>query len=200
MRRDISTGVIRPGDRLMFPDVCERYSTSVGVAREALTALVSQGLVQSVAHQGYSVAPITVSDLKSLGEARMMIEPMVLMASISLGGNVMSAYHVMSRTQHFDADHRPTREWAVAHSAFHDELLTGCGNPVLLDITRRFSEKAELYRAWSDTLPLDDRDIDAEHKALMEAALAHQAEKAGELLRVHIERTINSILKHVDEG
>jgi DNA-binding GntR family transcriptional regulator len=206
MRQDILAGDIQPGERLMFPEVCERYSTSVGVAREALTALVNQGLVRTVAHLGYSVTPISTTDLTNLGTTRMLIEPLVLRESMRLGGleweaSVMSAYHVMSRTPHFtDPGHKPVREWAIAHSAFHNALLSGCGNTRLLEITRQLSEEAELYRSWSDVLPLGDRDIAGEHAALLEAAFSGDCEHAAELLRLHIERTVNSILKSLEAG
>ena len=200
MRQDILTGYLRPGERLVFPDVGERYSASIGVAREAVTALVSQGLVRAVAHQGYRVTPLTTRDLTSLGGARMLIEPLVLRESLRLGGleweaGVMAAYHVMSRTPHFnEPEHKPTQQWAVAHSAFHDALLSGADNPRLLEITRQLSQEAEIYRVWADNLPSENRDIAAEHAALLAAAMSHDQDLAAVLLRQHIERTLNSIL------
>ncbi|WP_286278813.1 GntR family transcriptional regulator [Naasia aerilata] len=57
MRSDILAARLVPGQRLMFADLSERYGVSVGVTREALTWLSSQGLVQASAHQGYIVTP-----------------------------------------------------------------------------------------------------------------------------------------------
>ena len=58
MRSDILSARLVPGRRLLFADLSDRYGVSVGVTREALTWLSSQGLVQSSAHQGYIVTPL----------------------------------------------------------------------------------------------------------------------------------------------
>jgi len=206
MRDDILSGVIRPGERLMFPDVRERYGISVGVAREALAALVVQGLVQAVAHQGHRVTPISAKDLRSLSAARTMIEPLVLRMSIENGGveweaSVISSHHMLARTAHIDPAQpgRSTPEWAAAHAAFHDSLFAGCGNAKLIEITRQLSEEAALYRRWSDSLTAGNRDVVAEHAALLDAALSGDPDLAAGRLREHIERTAISLISSTGE-
>jgi DNA-binding GntR family transcriptional regulator len=81
-------------------------------------------------------------------------------------------------------------EWAVAHIAFHLKLIEACGNPVLLDICARLSDAAEMYRAWSGPGVLESkRDVAGEHKALLDAALAHDTDRAVVLFELHIDRT-----------
>lgn len=203
MREDILNGVMKPGQRLMFPEICARYGTSVGVAREALAGLVSQGLVRAVPHQGHTITPISREDLGDLVAARMMIEPLVLKASVSRGGveweaELMAAYHRMSRTsQYSETDpSRTTVEWSQVHDAFHQALFAACGNRKLLDITKQLSNDAMLYRRWSDVV-VPERDVMAEHKALLDAAIAGDAELAAALLRAHIEKTASSLKKVV---
>ncbi len=60
IRRDIYAARLQPGERLKFPDLCSRYGTSVGVAREALTMLAAERLVQPQAHTGYRVMPLSI--------------------------------------------------------------------------------------------------------------------------------------------
>src|SRR5262245_1286251 len=86
MRDDILSGALRPGQRLMFPDLSSRYGASVGVTREALASLVSQGLVRASAHHGYTVTPISTTDLHDLVVARCMVESLVIEASVTNGG------------------------------------------------------------------------------------------------------------------
>jgi len=64
---------------------------------------------------------------------------------------------------------------------------------VLLDICTRLSDAAEPYRAWSGAWaegrqPVK-RDIATEHRELMEAALAHDADRAVRLFEAHVDRT-----------
>ena len=102
-----------------------------------------------------------------------------------------------------DDPHRRNNNWAVAHVAFHDKLIDACGSPVLLDICRRLSGAAELYRAWSgawaDGRQPVKRDIATEHRELMEAALAHDAGRAVLLFEAHVDRTA-AILLDLDAG
>src|SRR5690606_42158569 len=85
MRDGILNGVVKPGQRLMFPDVVERYGASVGVTREALAGLVSQGLVRAIPHHGHTVTPISAEALQDLVEARSLVEPL---------GRKMAVYRV----------------------------------------------------------------------------------------------------------
>lgn len=208
MREDILNGVMKPGQRLMFPDLCERYGASVGVTREALAGLVSQGLVRAVPHHGHTVTPISAEDLRDLVTARSLLEPLVLKMSVSHGGleweaNLMAIFHRMSRTTRFLPDdpnsHNP--EWAAIHEAFHQALFAACGNKKLLEITRQLGADAALYRRWSDTLgDGPQRDVLAEHKALLDAAIVGDAEDAARLLQEHIEHTAHSLVDLGSEG
>jgi len=67
-----------------------------------------------------------------------------------------------------DDPHRRNNNWAVAHVAFHGKLIDACGSPVLLDICRRLSGAAELYRAWSGQLPQPRAEVRADlpHRVL----------------------------------
>lgn len=208
MREDILNGVMKPGQRLMFPDLCERYGASVGVTREALAGLVSQGLVRAVPHHGHTVTPISAEDLRDLVTARSLLEPLVLEMSVGNGGleweaNLMALFHRMSRTTPVlpddPASHNP--EWAAVHEAFHQALFAACGNEKLREITRQLGADAALYRRWSDTLgDGQQRDVLAEHKALLDAAIAGDAEGAAQLLREHIEHTADTLVDLTEDG
>lgn len=89
-----------------------------------------------------------------------------------------------------------TEEWAVAHAQFHAALVDGCGSPLLCDIRRSLYEAAELYRRWSDSGELD-RDVAGEHRAIMEAALARNADRTVTLLVDHIRNTARILLESI---
>lgn len=206
MRSDILTARLLPGQRLMFADLSERYGVSVGVTREALTWLSSQGLVQANAHQGYVVTPLSIADLTELTQARVLIEPLVLRKSFESGGmdwegDVIAAHHILSRTPpphgSTPPDEEALNQWAEAHSAFHDVLFAGCDNKRLLRIVRQLGEEASMYRRWSVALTLRNPQGEAEHRALLEAALAGDWERGGDVLRTHIEHTREVLTAYV---
>ncbi|MBF6128167.1 GntR family transcriptional regulator [Nocardia brasiliensis] len=202
LRADILGGRLVPGERLKFPDLAERYQVSVGATREVLTRLVAEGLVVAKPHQGYQVRPLSHQDLAELTQARAEIESLVLRLSVTEGdmrweADAVAAHHLLERAPYRDpADpDRLTDEWARAHAAFHHALLTGCSNRRLLDTAQSLRQEAELYRQWSVSLGDEpDRDVAAEHRALLDAALARDADHAQDLLRDHITHTTRLLI------
>jgi len=206
MRSDILSARLVPGQRLMFSDLSERYGVSVGVTREALTWLSSQGLVQANAHQGYIVTPLSIPDLTELTQTRVLIEPIVLRMSFETGGmewegDVISAHHILSRTP---PPHGPKAldedaldQWADVHSAFHDVLFAACTNQRLRRIVKQLAEEAAMYRRWSVALVLSNPQAEAEHQALLEAALEGDWKRGGQVLTTHVEHTLEMLTHYV---
>lgn len=62
LRRQIATGELRPGDRLLSEvQLCERYEVSPMTARRALTILLDEGLVTAARGRGTFVKPLVLS-------------------------------------------------------------------------------------------------------------------------------------------
>jgi len=202
LRADILAGRRHPGERLPFADLSARYGASMGVVREALTRLAAEGLVESEPQYGFRVMPISADDLRHLTEARRAIEPLVFRAAIEHGGlaweaQVVAAHHRLERTPVLAADdpERVGEEWAEAHAEYHRALLAGCPNPRLRSVAASLRDAAELYRRWSATLDQHQRDIPAEHRAMLDAVLAQDADAAAEALSAHIQHTTDLLLE-----
>ncbi|MFC6880808.1 MULTISPECIES: GntR family transcriptional regulator [Actinomadura] len=208
LRGDILGGRLAPGQRLKFPELCERYGCSVGGAREALTRLVSEGFVTTQSHHGFMVVPLSHEDLADLTDARVEIESLVFRLSVRDGdmaweSRAVAAHHVLDRTPFFGPDDtdRPSDDWAAAHAAFHLALLEGCRNRRLLATARAMREEAELYRQWSVSFGQEpDRDIAGEHRALLDAAIARDGDLAAERLREHIAHTAGLLIRNATDA
>jgi len=203
LRSDILGGRQQPGSRLPFADLSTRYEASMGVVREALTRLQGEGLVESEPQFGFRVVSVSAGNLRNLTEARCAIETLVFRSSIRHGdlaweSAVLAAHHTLDRTPQMEADDpkRLSDDWSAAHAAFHLALLAGCPNPILLGTAVSLRDSAELYQRLSVPEDVTKLDIPAEHRAILDAALAHDEDKAAELLAMHIQRTTD-ILLHV---
>lgn len=203
LRADILGGHWKPGDRLKFGPLSERYDASIGVIREALSHLAAQGLVRAEPQLGFRVTPISTADLQDLTAVRVDIEGLALRYSIERGSldwetRLVAAHHALDRTQRISPED-PTRlsdEWVAAHAHFHDVLLSGCNSPRLHTIAQSVREAAELYRRWS--VPLGEererRDVEAEHREILNATLDRDADRAVAALAKHISATTHLIL------
>ncbi|UAL29710.1 FCD domain-containing protein [Nocardioides rotundus] len=195
MRADILSGAYPPGERLKFAELCERYAASVAVVRESLTRLVEQGLARSEPRIGFRVTPLSVADLLDLTATRCDIEGLALRYSIERGdveweSRLVAAHHVLERTPLLaeDGPARVSDEWEAAHTAFHAALIDACQSPRMLDMTATLRDASELYRRWSQPLERG-RDVAAEHRGLLDAALSRDADLAVARLREHFEHT-----------
>jgi DNA-binding GntR family transcriptional regulator len=202
LRADILSGRLLPGHRLKFPLLGAEYDVSVSVLREALVRLTEQGLVRSEPHQGFVVTPLSREKLSELTDARIELESLVLRRSVTEGdlaweSRLVAAHHTLERTPYTAQgdDDRVDDCWAEAHADFHRALLDGCANRRLLRMALGLRDEAELYRRWSRPLGGEPgRDLAAEHRALLDAALARDPDASAEALCTHVRHTTELLL------
>ncbi|MFB9477148.1 GntR family transcriptional regulator [Nonomuraea salmonea] len=201
LRAAVLHGEFAPRQPLKPQELATRHGVSLAVAREALLRLVGEGLAERLPNRGFAVPETGAARWRQIAEARALTEPAMLRLAIERGdleweARVRAAHHRLAGTPPYEDDRdAPYGEaWAEAHRRFHRALLEGCGNDVLLDGFDRLWTAGELARRWSGAAT-PDRDADAEHRALEEAALSRDPGKAATLLRRHILRTVDALTR-----
>jgi len=206
LRSDVLAGRREPGSRLPFAELCARYQASAGVVREGLSRLAEEGLVVATPQRGFRVIPLTADDLRDLTEVRLLNETLALRSAVVEGD---SAWESRIVSAHGRLDGTPPTGWAgsgldtlladdawvAAHNAFHGALLSGCRNRRLLAIALSMRDASVLYQRWTLSIGQDtDRDAPAEHREMLDAALARDPERAVAALRTHVDRTTEVLL------
>jgi GntR family carbon starvation induced transcriptional regulator len=207
LRRDIIAGVLTPGSRLKINEVAERYDAGVIPTREALSRLVSSGLVVAHEQRGFRVASISSEELLDLASLRKSLETRALRESMENGNlewetRLIAAHHRLSRLPlHADVDDPGFgQDWVTAHREFHMALLSACKSKWLMQFVDVLSDQMNRYRQLSMPSPSDEtRDVPGEHKALLDAALAHDVEAACSLLIEHFSVTEANVLSALRE-
>jgi GntR family transcriptional regulator, carbon starvation induced regulator len=207
MRADIIACRLMPNERLRVETLRERYGTGTSPIREALMRLEAESLVELEQNKGFRVAEVSQDNLLDLMRTRVEIETIALRWSIEQGGvdweaDLVGAFHRLSRQTKIetpDAD-AISAIWSKEHAAFHAALVGACGAPTLLTIRGRLFEQAERYVALSIMSNGPIRDDVGEHRQLMRAALARDVEKALELNRAHIRRTLDRVSASLANG
>ncbi|MFM0043045.1 MULTISPECIES: GntR family transcriptional regulator [Paraburkholderia] len=208
LRDEVLSCRLTPGERINAKELADLLEVNVGAVREALSRLTSEDLVVAEPQKGFRVAPISAEDLRDLTAVRIEIESMCLQRAISRGdvtweAAILSAYHRLSKAHQVSAaDSLPNdeRNWGYLHSEFHESLVAACDSRWLLRLRAMLFRQNARYRNLSVSLTASDRDLDAEHKALMEAMLARDAGKAVKLMTTHIELTTDAVLRHVERS
>src|SRR5258708_27594786 len=199
LRQDILTVALPPEAKLNIRALCDRFEVGLSPVREALSRLSMERLVQQIDHRGFTVAPLSLADLEDLTRARCWIDGLGLRQSIEAGEaaweeGLVVAYHRLSRTPRFASEDNRTRSaaWEVAHKQFHQQLVGGCGSRWLAAISEQLFEAAERYRHLA-RLAGKSRVKEDEHRGIMDAALAHDADLAVKLLSRHFHKTADLV-------
>ncbi len=194
LRSDILCGRIPPSKKLRLKDLQERFSTSLSVVREALAKLSSEGLVRALDQRGFITSELSVPDLEDLMQTRRQIEGIAIRQAIEHGtpqweAKVSAAYAELATLDHEFGDTNYLREeWIEAHEKFHRCLIEGCKSPSLILICAGLAERTQRYRYLTVSMA-PHRDAPAEHKEILQAVLARDADLGQAVLDRHFART-----------
>jgi len=181
-----------------------RWTTQWGLTiREAISRLVSIGLVQMEDQRGYRIAPVSVENLREVVALRATLETQalkesILYADLEWESAVLGGLHRLNRAPPDREDSTPNQAWEEAHLNFHSALIANCRMPMLLELCRTLFDLNARYMHIFDRDGFSDRDDGAEHGAIANAAVARDVEKSIALLGAHIERTGNVLAGKVE--
>jgi len=201
IRSDIQECRLLPGAKLRISDLCERFQVSLGAVREALSRLTAEGLVRSEAQRGFFVSPVSRDELVDITRVRIDIECLCLRSAMSLGdvaweSGIVAAFYRLSRVDERDPNEKRhlSGKWSALHAEFHQALVAACDSAWLLRIRTMLFEKSERYRKLSVPVRRGDRNVNREHKILMDAVISRDAVSACDALATHLGRTTEIIL------
>jgi DNA-binding GntR family transcriptional regulator len=207
LRSDIVTCRLMPNERLRVEALRERYGMGTSPIREALMRLEAEGLVELEQNKGFRVSEVSHANLLDLMRTRIEIETIALRWSLEKGGveweaNLLSAFHRLSRQSKIDPENPDaiSEAWSREHADFHTAMVAACGSPTMMAIRARLFEQADRYVALSIMSSGPLRDDVTEHRQLMRAALNRETEKAIELNRLHITRTLDKVAASLVAG
>ena len=197
IRHDIIDGTLQPGSRLGIERLRQHYGVGSSTIREALSLLLADALVTSEGQRGFTVSPISLEDLEDLSRLRILLEAEALTDSLQHGtddweAGIVAAYHRLSKVQERvdRQEDGALEEWELRNLEFHHALTDCCRSKwitYMLDMLNRHSERYRRIAIVDKTMP---RQVDTEHKALMEAALDRDIDLIRKISAEHILRTV----------
>jgi DNA-binding FadR family transcriptional regulator len=212
LRSQITSGQLRPGDRLPTePQLCRACGVSRSTVREALRLLASQHLIVTtrgvaggsfVAHPSPEQISATLAtgvrllqvnavvDASQLLEARGIFE----VAAAGFAARRRRPEHLEAlRGTLFDPHTADIETMMTLHPEFHTALIASCGNPVLELVTTPLHQVVNLRELVADL----DGDfwvqVDTDHRAILDAITDSDAEAAEAAAQRHLEHLRNRI-------
>ena len=200
IRSDIILGRLKPGQRLRLEGLKQDYGVSIATLREILNRLTSDRLVLAEGKRGFEVAPVSLGDLKELGELRHVLEGYAIDQSFARGdveweGRVVSAHHKLAATERIIGAQPEVTELLKRYDLeFHQALISNCRSSAMMethaDIFDRFVRYQIISADFSDQTPA------RQHVELLECALARDAKRAKSILKAHVSDCIKHTSHH----
>ena len=204
LRTDIVSGRRPPGSKLSIDELKNDFGVSLSPVREALARLATEGFVVNEDKKGFRVAPVSRENCQEVARLQSTLEPMALRESIRLGDTaweeaVVLTHHRLSRYERPERkEGRDVDEWEAHHRGFHLALISACNMPLLLLMCESLQHFSARYRRLFLAYQPFDHDVPNEHKNMVDAILDRNEDVAAALLKEHIERTAQNILKALD--
>ncbi len=187
LRQAIVTGDLRPNQRLVEAEVARMLGISRTPVREALKHLEMQGYVSRSPGGGVVVTDHSPSQIRNLYEIREALETMAIKLACQRATHEQldraARYHALS----FEAvNKRDIARFIELNSAFHNELLSACGNEQLWSLLQTFRDQSydrRLVRVFNAS---DWRTMLKHHQGMLDAVRQQNPDKAEKIVREHI--------------
>jgi DNA-binding GntR family transcriptional regulator len=187
LRQALVTGQIESGVVYSAGSLAAELGVSNSPVREAMLALVDEGLMEVVPNRGYRAVALTDADLAEITQMRYLLEVPAagLAAETDLGERLATLYELVDTIErtaaegdlagNLDADRR-----------FHLLVVDACGNRRLTEQVARLRDQTRLYnlRALAESGALVTSA--AEHRPLLDAIAAGDRATAETLMRAHL--------------
>ncbi|KKW92081.1 GntR family transcriptional regulator [Sphingobium chungbukense] len=191
LRSAILSGTLAPGTHLSVPEIAKRLGVSRTPAREGLIALEREGLVEPRASAGVAVIAGGTADILDLLDIREGLEIItVRRAAERMDGEGIAQLKALFAQHEAVVAQNDLARHVELDAAFHGMIRDGAGNGrlarqlVQIDQQLRvLNSRLSRAQGWSGRAVLRD------HKAIIDAIEAGNADAAERHMRAHIERT-----------
>jgi DNA-binding GntR family transcriptional regulator len=188
LRREIFEGALPSGTRLNQAKLASAYGVSITPIREALSALTSDGFLDSHPFSRTLVHRPTLKELEDIYELRAELTPLMVRRSVTR----ITPEQLRQAEELADAMRQATItvSWAEANRDFHRILEGGCGNEQLVATTQRLADLSQAYVAMSVASNMvREHQANDQHVELIRLYAARDIDAAVTVSLRHIEAT-----------
>lgn len=195
LEREILTGKYPRGEILTEVGLCTDLGVSRTPVREALRRLEQEHIVE-MSGKGIVVLGVTHEDLVDIYAIRARIEGMAaaLAAKNATAEQIEELKEAVDLQEFYmtkkDADHIKAMD-----SRFHELIYRFSGSAVFYDTLMPLHKKTQKYRKASVENSTRAAHSVAEHRAVLEAVIAHDAAAAEAAMNAHVENAKNHIMR-----
>jgi phosphonate utilization transcriptional regulator len=201
IERLILNGELAPGAKLTEAMLAEHLKVSRGPIREAFRILEEAGLVKLEKNRGVFVRSIPLNEAMEIYDLRAMVDESAgrQLAERITPEQLKELRTMVEQMERLVKDGHNTSAsdpYHLLNLAFHDRIVEFVGNRKLIDLYRRLVKELSLFRrvnlADGQQIPVSVQ----EHRAILKAIAAGDADGAGRALRAHVLESKERTLKN----
>jgi DNA-binding GntR family transcriptional regulator len=197
--REIVSGKLPGGERLMIDDLAARFSVSKIPVREALKALEAKGWVESAPRRGTYVRALSLSELHELFELRIIVEP----EATALAAHRRRTVHLQQLAALMEESEAAIKvndfvTTSRVNLEFHSLIAEASGNQLVHDVIHDLELRLARYffqSEWSER-----SDTAHEHLAIYEAIRDQRSDEAAAIVRNHLRHTEAMAARSIKDG
>lgn len=189
MRDAILSAYFKPGERLVERTLCDELGVSRSIVREVLRHLETEGLVESIPHQGPVVATLDADKAAQIYEIRALLEGHAARLCAERADSALLERLAVINSQiqaAFCADdfHGVLEQT----SAFYELMFQGSGQTMAWEVVQSLNARINRLRAMTISSAGRAAEAAEEMRLLVEALLKRDAQAAHDASVAHVRR------------
>lgn len=194
LRQRLLTGDIKPGTRLSQSKLAGDYGVSRIPVRDALQTLAGEGLLE-LGSTAAMVRELSIAELQELYELREAVEPLLTRIAVPNVG-LAEVTTMTTLAEQMEAGLAPD-EWLSANARFHSLVYTKGDRPRMIQTTEQLRRLTDRYLYLHVGVFGNVDHLHVEHRHILAAVRAGDANAAAELTRAHLATSHEFILRYL---
>ena len=195
LEEEILTGKLKKGDTLAEIALSKRLGVSRTPLRAALHRLAEEGLIEIAPNRGATVIGVGKEELVDIYKIRMRLEGLASReAAMRISDTDKKKLRDSVELSEFYIVKQDTEHLKELDSEFHNIIYKASGNRLLYKTLSELHRNIKVYRKLSLTVPERLEKSVKEHREILNAIDAGDADTADELTRRHIEAALDNLL------
>ena len=199
IRRQILSGRLLPGSRLVESSLAVSLKVSRIVIREVIKQLELEGLVKITPYKGTEVSRLSLQDIEELYAIQAALEGV----AGSLAAQKMTKEDIQQLRSVHERLKKNVRkdpgEWQKLNIAFHQFFIDKCGNRRLRGLIKNHRDQFARYWRIILSIPGQRERSNKDHEKILKALNRGQPRKVRQAMEEHIGQSANNLTTFLEE-
>ncbi|MBD9413590.1 GntR family transcriptional regulator [Pseudomonas sp. PDM16] len=195
LRDAIISGHFAEDEPIRQDDIAQLFNVSKIPVREALKRLEAEGLVLFQRNKGAVVTRISEPEMAQMFEVRVLLEMRAI--RLAVPNMTEDTFAAAERICEAFLGEEDVGRWAELNWQLHACLYEPAQRPFLVNLIRSIHDKLERYLRMQMSLSEGKDRADHEHRDIIDACRAGDADTAARLIEEHINGVCQTLYEHL---